>query len=264
MKTVILLSISSDIGRELASRYLAEGWRVVGTYRSTPPALPEANVRLIQCDVADPASVEALATEVARTEEPWSFFISAVGVLDPIGSFMETDFSNWERSVSANSLGQLHALRALYPSRRKGEIVDAAFFAGGGTNGPFPNYSAYCLGKIALIKMCELIDDECADLNPFILGTGWVNTKIHQQTLGAGTGAGVNLDRTRTFLDEQKVGTTHDDIFGALEWCRKQGKTIVGGRNFSIVHDGWRNEGEPLRRRLEADRNLYKLRRSGN
>ena len=52
--------------------------------------------------------------------------------------------------------------------------------------GPFDNYSAYCVGKLLLIKMTELLDSECPDLQVSIIGTGWVNTKIHRQTLAAG------------------------------------------------------------------------------
>ena len=50
--------------------------------------------------------------------------------------------------------------------------------AGGGTNNPFTNYSAYCVSKIALIKMCELIDDEYKNLNVFIIGPGLLKPKL--------------------------------------------------------------------------------------
>ncbi len=53
--------------------------------------------------------------------------------------------------------------------------------AGGGTNNPFTNYSAYCVAKIALIKMTELLDDEEKKLNIFIIGPGFVRTRIHRK-----------------------------------------------------------------------------------
>ena len=42
------------------------------------------------------------------------------------------------------------------------------------------------------------------------------------------------------------------------------GKNTVGGRNISLVYDAWRNGGKALVGRLEADADLYKLRRFGN
>ena len=60
------------------------------------------------------------------------------------------------------------------------------FFAGGGTNNAVLGYSAYVLSKIALIKMCELLDAEIAQVKFTIVGPGWINTKIHNETLMAG------------------------------------------------------------------------------
>ena len=55
-----------------------------------------------------------------------------------------------------------------------------------------------------------------------------------------------------------------EDIFGCIEWAFEAGRAATGGRNFSVVHDGWRDGGAPLIARLEADTNIYKLRRHGN
>ena len=57
------------------------------------------------------------------------------------------------RSVVVNSTAQLRVLHAIWPCRQPGP--DIMLMAGGGTNNPFPNYSAYCVSKIMLIKMCE-------------------------------------------------------------------------------------------------------------
>jgi NAD(P)-dependent dehydrogenase (short-subunit alcohol dehydrogenase family) len=138
------------------------------------------------------------------------------------------------------------------------------FFAGGGTNNPFPSYSAYCVGKIALIKMCELLDDENPDLNVFILGTGWVRTKIHEQTLEAGALAGANLQKTRSFMDQGIQGTSHADIAAMIRWGIEQGRPVAGGRNFSVVHDAWNRDGPGLAAALSSDADKFKLRRHGN
>ena len=132
--------------------------------------------------------------------------------------------------------------------------------AGGGTNNPFTNYSAYCVSKIALIKMCELLDDEEPDLNMFIIGPGFVQTRIHQETLRAGEQAGDGYQKTVDFLETE--GTSMDDIYANLKWCIEHGKPVAGGRNFSTVHDPWRDGGEALRQRLDDHPDAYRLRRA--
>ncbi len=266
-RTVFILGVGSDIGRSLAGDFLRQGARVIGTYRtksSVSELQQQADLTLFECDVASPESVANTVRDFAALGQPWDVFVSCVGVLDPIGRFFSLHFATWEESVRVNSLAQLSVLHALQPHRQTGGINHAIFFAGGGTNSPFRNYSAYCLGKLMLIKMCELLDDEDPALNAVILGTGWVNTKIHRQTLRDANAAEANHARTREFLERAESGTSMADIFGCIEWCVRNGRDLVGGRNFSIVHDAWRNGGPELLARLRADSNHYKLRRHGN
>ncbi len=266
-QNVILLGAGSDIGGRLAVMLSDSGAHVVGSYRSEDSVAAlrkDPRIRLIHCDAAQPESIAQFAKSYADLAAPWDIFISCIGVLEPIGNFLSLDFDAWENSVRVNSLAQLRALHALEKQRRNPGPNHVIFFAGGGTNSPFRNYSAYCLGKILLIKMCELLDDEAPHLNAVILGTGWVNTKIHRQTLAAQNSAGANYSRTADFLRSQAQGTSFEDILACIAWCVRSGRQVVGGRNFSIVHDGWRNGGVELLRQLEADPNKFKLRRSGN
>jgi len=266
-KTVFILGASSDIGVDLAGRFAALGARVVGTYRDEAARAnftARDNLVLFPCDVGNPASVGRAVAAFAKLDRPWDVFISCVGTLEPIGRFFSLGFEEWENSVRVNSLAQLRVLHALHPHRRPQSINHAVFFAGGGTNSPFRNYSAYCLGKIALIKMCELLDDEDPLLNAVIIGTGFVNTKIHRQTLQNPEGAGPNHARTLKFIESAGSDSAMADIFACINWCVQAGREDVGGRNFSMVNDSWRNGGRELLAQLAADRGKFKLRRRGN
>lgn len=266
-RSVFIAAISSDIGRELARRYLAQGFDVAGSYRPSADVsaiLSLGAVSLFPCDVGDVASIREAVARYAEHVGPegWNTFVSAVGDLRPIGPITSLDMAAWGASVHVNGVGQLQLLQALLGAARAG-TKQVCFLIGGGMNGPFPNYSAYCLGKLALVKACELLDDERPDIHAIAVGTGWVATRIHEQTLAAGASAGINLERTRAFLERGEVGTSHDDIFGCISWCFAQGRAATGGRNFSVVHDGWR-EGDALAATLAADPSRFKLRRAGN
>jgi NAD(P)-dependent dehydrogenase (short-subunit alcohol dehydrogenase family) len=265
MPSVIVIGIGSDIGRELAARFASDGWRVSGTYRTRAglDQLPE-DVWLVPCDLAVPNSVRAALEEFRRDGPTWDMLVVAVGTEEPIGAFWECEPDAWDKNIRINALAPLRIVRGLYPRRNSSGTPCVAFFSGAGTNSAAPAYSAYCASKIFLIKMCELLDAESADTSFFIIGPGIVRTKIHEQTLRAGKRGGANYQKVVDFLGSANAGTSHDDVYACLQWCIDAGKSVIGGRNISLVNDSWRNGGSTLTGLLEGDPNLYKLRRFGN
>ena len=261
--SVMIIAASSDIGGYLARHYLKQGARVFGTYRSLTPEvrrLMAEGVVFFHLDVSSVDSINEFVSALRRAEVCWDVLISAPGLLSPIGPFFELDFDEWERSVIVNSLSQLRVLRAVYPLRTSRHHAKVIFFAGGGTNGSFDNYSAYCIGKILLIKMTELLDSECPDLHLSTIGTGWVNTKIHNQTLAAGVSAGINLQQTRRFLQSDgDKGSSLQAVAECIDWCLSAPRAAVSGKNFSLVFDNWRDPS--FIKELEEKRDSYKLRR---
>ncbi len=265
-KCVIVLGASSDIGAYVCRRYLEDGFRVLGTYRhfsKQVKALESAKgMMLLSCDVEKEKDIGRLVGFIKKNKFVWDTFFSAVGTTEPIGRFFELPFKKWEKTVHVNALGQLRLLHALHPYRAQQKTVDVVFLAGGGTNNPFRCYSAYCLGKIMLIKMCELLDDENTHLKVFIIGPGFVRTKTHQETLRAGKAAEGNYQKVQKWLQDKNAGTPMEDIYACIRWAQKQERRVVGGRNFSVVHDLWGEE--ELTRQLARDGDMYKLRRSKN
>jgi len=260
--TALILGVSADIGLALARRLLADGWDVIGLARSAArlePLLGQPGFSFEPCDLADRKSVADLSARLAAQGRTWRLFISSVGTMTPIGRFFDLDFDAWEASVAINATGQLRVLHGVWPLRQAGVVADIMLMAGGGTNSPMTNYSAYCLSKIALIKMCELLDDEEPQANPFIIGPGYVETRIHQETLDAGARAGSALQKTLDFMTQP--GTQMDEIYEHLKWCMAAGKSVAGGRNFSTVHDPWRDGGRDLAAALQGDGDALRLRR---
>jgi len=259
-----IAAISSDIGQAMAQIYRARGWHVVGTYRDEAAVAGftgDDGIELLACDLAVPEQIDGVARHLQQKAIGWDLFVSAVGMLAPIGPFFSLDRQEWLHSVTANGAAQLALLHAIFPFRRAAPLARAAFLVGGALNRGFPNYSAYSLGKLGLVKFCELIHEECPDLHAVALGTGWVATKIHRQTLAAGALAGGNLERTEQFLAASESGTSVGDIVACLDWCFAQDRAVTGGRNFSVVHDPWRQGGAGLAQALRHDDAKFKLRR---
>lgn len=265
-QTAIIISISSDIGHAMAQRFIRRGWDVSGTYRTASPAteaLSAQGVRLFRCDLSDGASLSQATAELGHACPAWDSLILCPGALEPVGPFLSCDFSAWATSITVNFTSQMQVVRELLPMRHTGITPGplVLFFAGGGTNNATLNYSAYTVSKIALMKMCELMDAEITDTRFTILGPGWVRTKIHQATLDAGAAAGANLVRTQHMLSGDGC-TSMDTVLDCCDWLMDAPREVVSGRNFSVVHDRWGTE--ELSHRLRQDVDMYKLRRQGN
>ncbi len=265
-KTVVILSVGSDIGKHLAKDYLAQGWQVIGTFRDKRHVLDlmkEKNCRLFSCDLSRKASIQQFLTKVKLLNVRWDVFISCTGYLLPAQPFFKSNFDEWSDSVSVNCLEQLRVLHGLYSLRNK-KKADVVFFAGGGMNNAVVNLSAYTASKIFLTKMCEFLDLEEKSINIFIVGPGWTKTKIHAQILNDPRAALAKRQDTKISMTE-KAGTPLDDISQCIQWLCEQGRTVAGGRNFSVVYDPWqKGNSNKLVAALKADPNMYKLRRCGN
>ena len=262
----VIISISSDIGHALAKRWRQKGIDVSGTYR-TPSSLVDdlekCGVKLFKCDVGNPLSLRNACEQLRLTSSPWDYLVLCPGTQEPVGAFMDSDFEQWAKSVEVNFIRQLQVVHELLPSRntKSKHPPVVLFFAGGGTNSAPVNYSAYTVSKIALIKMCELLDAEISDTNFVIVGPGWVKTKIHQATLKAGHKAGANYQKTLDKLAGDEC-TPMEKVLDCCDWLMGAQRRAVGGRNFSVVFDQW---GKPaVTQKLLKDPHMYKLRRQGN
>jgi NAD(P)-dependent dehydrogenase (short-subunit alcohol dehydrogenase family) len=267
-KVVVILSITSDFGLELAKRYARDGYVIIGTYRATTllkelEGLPDCH--LIPCDISHKASIAEFITAYQKLRLPWDLFISCPCSPLPLGSFFSCDFDEWSDSIHINAIEQLRVLHALYPLRRADIINDVVFFAGGGVNNAVLNFSAYTVSKIMLIKMCELLDAENSDLNIFITGPGWTRTKTHYLTLSKVNKSDKKYTETLRFMESGAQGTSFDDIYQCIRWFCSQGRAVAGGRNFSVVSDLWKStHKEQLSQELRNNIDMYKLRRCGN
>ncbi|MBP9841516.1 MAG: SDR family oxidoreductase [Simkaniaceae bacterium] len=262
----IILSITSDIATEMALQWDKAGWNILGSYHSKQKnylKLTEKHIPLIHCDFSSSNSVETAALELASLGKRWDFLIFAAGTQSPIGAFEKISINEWIHAIHINFLNQIKLLHLLLPYRSPSSVEKSVlFFAGGGTNNTVDYYSSYTVSKIALIKMCELLDSEIKDVKFSIIGPGWVKTKIHQTTLYAGEeSAGPNFEKTKEKLTSDEC-VPISKVIDSFEWVLSQPKEIVGGRNFSTVFD--RLGTEELVHLLAQDTNMYKLRRSGN
>jgi len=112
MGTALITEASRGIGREVARTLASDGWHVLSGVRNTKSAPPETQAEMI--DMADPASIEALAERLRAQNKRLDALVNNAGV-----------YSGPARHIWAvNVLGPLLLTRALRSLlARNGRVV---------------------------------------------------------------------------------------------------------------------------------------------
>lgn len=104
MSTALITGTSRGIGREVARTLASEGWRVLSGVREPKSAPPGTQAEAV--DMADPASIEALAERLRARNERLDALVNNAGVYSGAAARLIWD---------VNVLGPLRLTRALEP-----------------------------------------------------------------------------------------------------------------------------------------------------
>jgi NAD(P)-dependent dehydrogenase (short-subunit alcohol dehydrogenase family) len=181
--TVLITGANRGLGLEFARQYTADGWHVIATARSPDGAddLDALSVEIATLDVADPASVSALAKSLEG--RPIDLLINNAGIFPRVSSIEEIDFDDYSRTLAVNTLGPVRVTRALLPNLRASEmktVVNITSRLGSialTDNGVFYGYRE---SKAALNMFTRTLANElkpegftCLTIHP-----GWVQTDM--------------------------------------------------------------------------------------
>ena len=251
----------SEIGQAMASRLSGTGWSVSGSYFNSDADPKNVGLELkLHCDFTDKESIDRMASQLEASNLRFNLLLLAVGTLLPIGEFLEVDTASWESGFNVNFLGPARLVRRMLPLLTTYGPVPphCIFLVGGGINSTTVSFSSYTLAKIALVKLAEILDAELPEIAVSSVGPGWVRTKIHRETLSdSRTPLLIRSETERRYRENDFVEMA--SVLNFLEWIISQPKPVVGGRNFSVSTDAFKDmsalEG------LAEDRDLLKLRR---
>lgn len=158
---------SSGLGRALARRMAADGWRIAASARGAEALADlaasavdlEGEIRTYPLDVTDPAAVTDALISIEQDLGPIGQAVLNAGTHKPVraATFAASDF----RDLTAlNLMGTVHCLEALLPgmiARRGGRIAVVASVAG---YRGLPTSAAYGMTKAGLINMAEALKPE--------------------------------------------------------------------------------------------------------
>ncbi len=260
MPCALVIGIHSGIGSAVADALSVEGWSIIGTARG---GQSDAQPQFYFCDLSKSESVDSVIIELAESSVRWDAVIVAPGTMEPIGKIDTVSADAWAKCIDVNFTNQMRLIVGLLPLKSNSAVGQpiVVTFAGGGTNSAPVGFSAYTLGKIALIKGMEVMAEEFQDVTFVNIGPGWVKTKIHQQALENSATPESSRKETERRLQEDDF-VPMNKVVSMVLWAINAPASVVTGRNFSAQHDPIENPGFEIG--LASDSNLMKLRRFGN
>jgi short-subunit dehydrogenase len=255
---IIILGISSDIGKFLAKEFAQEGCDVVGTFNNVNNIkdIISGNIKLIQININNLSKKKII--KLKSCSKNWDVIISCLGSIKPLGNYFENSLKDIKKCFDINFFSNIELIKNILKNRKKKSHI--FFFSGSGSNGPSNELSAYCLSKILLIKSAELISEEYSDINCTAIGPGFIDTKIHNDLKKKKKKYNLAYKKY-LFLKNQSINRQKDlkNIFKLIKTCIKNPK-LTRGRNFSSKYDNWRNNFSKYKKKLK-NLDTFKLRR---
>jgi 3-oxoacyl-[acyl-carrier protein] reductase len=268
--TVVVTGGSVGIGHAIAARCAAEGAAVVIVARDRRnldqalDALRAASERPHRCyplDVGEPGAVAEFGRWLLDEGLQPTGLVNCAGINGPIGKTTEVDMRAFGDTLRVNLLGSVsmcHALRPFLERRSLRKIVNCG---GGGSTFPFPNYSAYAVTKVALVRLTEnlaleLAPDGC-EVN--CIAPGFVLTRLHEQTLAAGPDKVGQAHFDKVQRELAKGGVPAGKSAELTTFLLSAESDGITGKYLSAAWDPWQDPA--FQERLRNDQDFATLRR---
>jgi glucose 1-dehydrogenase len=218
MPLTIVTGGSRGIGAATCRRLAADGHDIVLSYasaveraRETAAQVRAAGVRceIVECDVSDPAAVDALF-EAAAALGPLTGLVNNAGITGPVGRLVDVDVTELDRVFAVNVIGVLLcSRRAAQVMDRGGAIVNVS--SGAATLGGPGEYVHYAASKGAVdtitVGLSKELGPDGIRVNAVAPGVVW--TEIH-----------ADPDRPERVGAQAPLGRAGepDEIAGAIAW----------------------------------------------
>lgn len=180
MKTVLLLGASRGIGHELASQYIADGWRVIATARSDEglDRLKTLGAQTLRLDVANPVSNSGLAWQLDGEKIDLAIYVA--GVADRHSASTPPTRDSFDAVMHTNVMGAMQVIPQIVPmvQETQGVIACISSVMGSLQETTSGNAALYRVSKAALNMVVRCTQAEQPGITVLALHPGWVQTDM--------------------------------------------------------------------------------------
>ena len=190
--SILITGANRGLGLGLVTSFLAQGWYVIGTYRSLASA---ADLQALQqdypehlltacCDVTSDESVNALFQEIAQHISSLDILVNNAGLLIKGEDLIEhTSSANLLQTLDTNVVGPLRITQAFLPLIRRGQhkkIIHISSIMGSLARSGKSTSRSYRISKAGLNMLsrtlaAELHNEQIISLK---IHPGWVQTDM--------------------------------------------------------------------------------------
>ena len=263
-KKIIITGGSMGIGLAVAKECVLNGAEVIIAARNRIDLekanyevnkLSESNHLSYSLDVSDINSVKEFAEWLKSKEIKVDGLVNCAGILGPIGKTTDVDMNEFTEVINVNLLGTVYMCNIFSSLFSKDKYKKIVNFSGGGGASPFPNYSAYASSKAAIIRFTENIALELAkekfDIN--CVAPGFVVTRLHQQTLSAGSEKVGNSYYDNTNKQIEDGGVPPEIAAELCSFLLSNDSDGITGKFISAPWDPWKDKDFQMKLREDDD-----------
>ncbi|OHA87743.1 MAG: hypothetical protein A3A96_02065 [Candidatus Zambryskibacteria bacterium RIFCSPLOWO2_01_FULL_39_39] len=181
MKTVVITGASRGIGLATAQKFIAEGWKVIGTYLNNPIPIESSNLVSIQFDQSSPESIGQAVEKIKKLGVKIDALINNAGIILDAHENI-ADIQKIRKTFEVNIFGLINLTEQLLPlMTKKGHIInlDSNY---GSFSFPIDDESStgYRLTKAALNMYTRALAFRLKNKEVIVssLDPGWVKTDM--------------------------------------------------------------------------------------
>jgi NADP-dependent 3-hydroxy acid dehydrogenase YdfG len=174
---MLITGASSGIGRAVADKALAAGWRVGLFARRADPlhaVAASGEALVLPGDVTRRAEIEAAVGKLVDHWGRLDVLFNNAGIFTPAGTIDEIDPDDWDRSVAVNLTGMFNAARVAFAQMRRqtpqgGRIINNGSIS---AYAPRPGSVCYTATKHAITGLTKTLS---LDGRPFDIACGQID-----------------------------------------------------------------------------------------
>lgn len=248
MKHILITGGGTGIGRALAERFAAKGWRVtiVGRRLNLLQEVARDYPDKISIISADVGSIQDRQKIVAEAKGTLDLLVHNAAVLGPVGPILDQSPEDWKSHMATNVEGPLFLTQALLPNLVENSRV--VNISSGAAHQGIPGWGMYCTSKAALFMLGQLLKDELAQRNIWFgsVRPGIVDTPMQAEIRALEP---ENFPMVEQFRQYKATGAlvTSELVAQYLEWLLLEvSGPQLGEREWDIRDAEWQSAWQKL------------------
>ena len=248
MKHILITGGGTGIGRALAERFAAKGWRVtiVGRRLELLQEVARDYPDKISIISADVGSIQDRQKIVAEAKGTLDLLVHNAAVLGPVGPILDQSPEDWKSHMATNVEGPLFLTQALLPKLVENSRV--VNISSGAAHQGIPGWGMYCTSKAALFMLGQLLKDELAQRNIWFgsVRPGIVDTPMQAEIRALEP---ENFPMVEQFRQYKATGAlvTSELVAQYLEWLLLEvSGPQLGEREWDIRDAEWQSAWQKL------------------